>query len=1490
MRPRANTLTLQLKPVSRTELVGGLIPFYDVDASDAAQFRITSGNPIPPVFTVDATTGQLSVSVELLDYEARSEYELNITVEDRGGLTAVSRVVISVEDINEAPVLEDVVCLAYEDTAIGAAICQASGSDPDSASSMNGTLVYTFVSDSTAWSRDFAIDSVSGIISVTSDAALDFESETTLSIGVCVTDRGQPPLQACGTATIKVLDANDAPTVISPTRCERDEIAYTLEDAARNQLKDQVICQLAVSDQDSLASSVLAWGLHTWEYLDLTADASCPFRVSAGGAVITSEPERVDYEQLKKCDLSVRATDGGGLSSTWQSIEVFVRDVNEAPSIETIGSFSVDENSAAGTVVSGILVVTDPDWLADGTADPSRVSIIGGSSTFSISNDNAIVVASSSLDYETRANYSLRLVATDSRGLASKPVTVQVRVRDVNERPMFANALFTFSVDENLPASTRLVPSLQASDPDGGDTIMYSITTESSTVVLNGAPSTFGVDPSSGQLYQIADGLDFETNANYRLQVKATDKSGLSTTATVVINVNDINEAPVLQSQQIRLPEDYALQSEVGNRLSLLVADPEMAYEVFSYSILAGNDMGLFRINPTSGLVTLVKPLDYETSTQHTLLVSVTDHGGLSAQAQLLVQVLDVNEAPVVNTFNFTVSENLPQGTFVGTPINASDVDYGTTIRYSIVEQTDRNNVTSSSCFAINSSSGQLEVANGCVLDFETAGKSFFRVKVEVSDGFLATRSSGIIQVSDVNEPPVFGTVADAVIEENAEVGSPVAIVKAIDPDAGDVLSYCVCGQSHTNTFAIETRDGEHAARVVVWNATMLNFEAQPSLWIDICVEDIGGLAAKMRLGIQLLNVYEPPFFTRSGTTVQVYENVSTNSPVGSPLGVFVWDEENYKSPSQVCDDSVELLVLDSSCLKSIEWAVDSCGQLSIFSGQFNYEAQSVCLITLVIGGSYSDYESSSQRLEVQVVVLDVNEAPVFSTSVFAFSVSEAATASTLVGYLSALDPDANSSLSYRWNASTTAISQVFTLSTVGAMTLAKGSVLDYETQPSYNGTVIVSDQWGLVDVASVTISVTDANEAPVFKSTKYTFSIVENSPSQTQVGPVTAIDSDTYQNNTLIYGIVGGNSLETFSMSSVGGDGMLLVNYAAALDYERQVVYDLVVSATDNGPGGLCAFTSVRINVTNVNEAPLAVDTLLYIAEDALTSSQLSTSPALTQAFIASLIATDPDAGDSLTFGISDSTGTFTIDAATGVISTLKTLDFETVSFYSLVFKATDRGRLAATSTVTVIVLDRNDAPVITTSEFSVAENVANGSSIGVVSITDQDAGQEHQYSLVATTLTLRDNTTTSRLQNDVVSVKARTGELTVVDPSVFDFEQVRYVTVRIVVEDNGIPAKRTEKDVLIYLVDANELCIFDSDELSFWVDENVVGSIGYVVVNDPDVYDSGEQRLWSQLRFAIVENSASADHNVLAINATTGELTVISPVEHDRQRRRWK
>jgi hypothetical protein len=291
-------------------------------------------------------------------------------------------------------------------------------------------------------------------------------------------------------------------------------------------------------------------------------------------------------------------------------------------------------------------------------------------------------------------------------------------------------------------------------------------------------------------------------------------------------------------------------------------------------------------------------------------------------------------------------------------------------------------------------------------------------------------------------------------------------------------------------------------------------------------------------------------------------------------------------------------------------------------------------------------------------------------------------------------------------------------------------------------------------------------NNAPVMGS--QTFSVNENSPVGTVVGTVAATDADAGQ--TLTYTITGGNPSGAFAIDSA--TGQITVANPSALNYESTSILGLVVQVTDNGSPAQSASAGIIVHVNDVNETPAFVLTGPYsVAENSAAGTTVGLA-----------IATDPDAGQTLTYSIlgGNTGGAFTINPSTGLISVANpaALNFETTPSFSLTVVATDNGTpsLSASTIVPIHLTNVNEAPGITAQQFSTSGSSPVGTLVGTVLASDPDVGQTLTYAI------------TGGNTSGAFAIDTTSGRITVANASALSGAASFALTVQ--ATDNGSPS----------------------------------------------------------------------------------------------------
>ena len=214
-----------------------------------------------------------------------------------------------------------------------------------------------------------------------------------------------------------------------------------------------------------------------------------------------------------------------------------------------------------------------------------------------------------------------------------------------NNSPMANDAIF--SVAENSSTGT-VVGTVTATDPDPGDTLTYAITTGN----IGGA---FAINSSDGEI-TVAAPLDHENLAVYNLTVSVSDDGtpSLSDTASITVNVDDLNEAPSLANST---GSDAEEEQPYTDTIAGSGSDPD-AGDTLTYSKVSGP--AWLAVASDGGLTGTPANVDVGNN-QWT--VRVTDTGGLTADATLDITV---NPASTGNTTYSAAGETTSKGTASG--------------------------------------------------------------------------------------------------------------------------------------------------------------------------------------------------------------------------------------------------------------------------------------------------------------------------------------------------------------------------------------------------------------------------------------------------------------------------------------------------------------------------------------------------------------------------------------------------------------------------------------------------------------------------------------------------------------------------------------------------------------------------------------------------------------------------------------------------------
>ncbi|XP_020654857.3 protocadherin gamma-A4-like isoform X13 [Pogona vitticeps] len=338
----------------------------DLDEGTNKDVKYTFRKASPKVtqmFHLDANTGEIGL-LGNLDYEDSAFYEIEVQVQDGGGLLDRSTLMISVTDVNDnAPELEitSLVHSIPENSSPATAIALINVQDRDSGENAEVTC-------SIPSHLPFQLTkSYGNYYSLMTTRALDREQAAAYNITVAVTDHGTPPLSSSIIIPLEILDTNDSP----PHFLQPIYITYLME----NNPRGASILSLKANDPDSGENSRITYSIVEGNiggspisfYISINSETGVIYALNS-----------FDYEQIQEINFQVKAQDGGSppLSST-ASVTLFILDQNDNapeilyPSPPSDGSTGIElapHSSEPGYLVTKVVAV-DADsgqnaWLS----------------------------------------------------------------------------------------------------------------------------------------------------------------------------------------------------------------------------------------------------------------------------------------------------------------------------------------------------------------------------------------------------------------------------------------------------------------------------------------------------------------------------------------------------------------------------------------------------------------------------------------------------------------------------------------------------------------------------------------------------------------------------------------------------------------------------------------------------------------------------------------------------------------------------------------------------------------------------------------------------------------------------------------------------------------------------------------------------------------------------------------------------------------------
>ena len=610
--------------------------------------------------------------------------------------------------------------------------------------------------------------------------------------------------------------------------------------------------------------------------------------------------------------------------------------------------------------------------------------------------------------------------------------------------------------------------------------------------------------------------------------------------------------------------------------------------------------------------------------------------------------------------------------------------------------------------FSISSSTGMLSVSS---LNFDQR-KTYNLTVLAQNSNIDCQRARIRINIQVLSNRITFeGEIDPVSIAEDAAMDSTVTTITASGGTGG--IQYSITGGNEEGTFSIDSSTG------VISLAALLNYETTMSYTLSIVAQSTGATSVT-GTATQIVNVddvNESPYFstpcatTNEGCSFMIGENQPADTPVNG--SVVAMDPD---LPS-VSNGMLSYRFDESAFIPP--FSVDQNGQITTTTSLDREERETYTLTLIVSDGCLGC--SISIQTTVTVTVMDENDnAPVFTQGPMTAQVAENSASDFVVAQYIANDRDSGANAEIEYSLSFSGDAIPFSLHSATGVLTVSGSI-DYETVQSYTVSITARNP-GSAQSASVTtvIEILNLNDnSPIFSQDPYLMSIPEHSTAETIT--VEAMDADRDQAGEVRYSIVGGNFQNAFAIGSQSG----VITIIGDIDRETVTSFSLTVEARDRGtPQRRRSTAKVEITVTDINDnAPnfLQDPYSTQVREDVSV-------PFNVLQVLASDIDEPGSSNSELVYSITggNNAGMFAIDASTGQIQVVQSLDFETIPSYMLDLMVMDRGNasLSDVSNATINLININeDPPVLSGSqEVDISELASVSSVVAVFNALDPD------------------------------------------------------------------------------------------------------------------------------------------------------------------------
>lgn len=823
---------------------------------------------------------------------------------------------------------------------------------------------------------------------------------------------------------------------------------------------------------------------------------------------------------------SYLAKDSSG-GSAIGDVQLSVIAINDLP-VVTPDNYQTDEDTSLSIPSSQGVLANDSD------VESSSLT----ASLISSTNDGVLNFNSDgSFSYSPNENFfgedGFTYVATDLDGASSQPASVVVTINNINDLPLAVDDNYTMSEDSELTVTAS--EGVLANDVDVD---AENIVDEVSATIINST--------SNGELSFSADGaFTYKPENNFfgsdSFVYQITDSQGASSSATVIITINDTNDTPTAEDDSFEVDEDSTLTVTAAQGLLANDSDGDGDSLVVDSQPVTSPANGELQLSQDGSFVYTPAENFFGTDV---FVYKISDPAGASAQATASITVKDVNDPPKAEDDQFSGLED--------TAIEVSDPAAGLLANDSDIDLTAEQIFTELSVSLVTApTSGELNLATNGTFTYNPEANFFGSDSFvyAISDaGGLSSQATVSLTIEDVIDNPVaeddnYAATEDETLSVNAAEG---LLANDSSPDNGNIQ------------FTQITTPPALGEVAVAGDGSFTYTPNENANGTDTFVYELKNAAGGLDTAVVTINieaVNDAPVAQDDEASANENQTV-TITPLDNDSDVD--NDELTITSAQAENGTVEI----SSDAKSIAYTAPNSGSSDT--------------ITYVI----SDTTGATASASIAVQIAAVNDTPVANDDAASVEEDQAVIINVLSNDTDA-DGDTLTIVSATTNDGTVSIT---------------GTSVVYSPTLNFNGTASIEysiqDPLGASDSATITVTVTPVNDAPV--ATDDTVSTTEDTPLT-----ISPLQNDTDVENDPL--IITSASSSNGTVTQPNSTSLL---YTPSANFFGTNTINYAVSDQNGGT----ATGTITVTVTESNNAPVAVnDTANVFAGETVVISPLS-------------------------------------------------------------------------------------------------------------------------------------------------------------------------------------------------------------------------------------------------------------------------------------------